>query len=444
MRYGLLEPTVTQFGSMNYRAEFQGYIKNTIRLALDDVALAHLDDILMYSNSEEEHVEHVEWIMHRLLEAELYSIPEKCEFHKVTVRYLGLSITTKGISMDEDEIEMVRNWSQEKKTKNGRLNNLFKVQQFVRFCNYYQWFISKFSEKAQPLSRLTKKDEPFQWKAEQQLAFRAMVTAFTTAPVLRHFDHHREVIIEADAPDYVSAGVLSQYDNEGVIHPVAYYSRKHTPAECIYDFYDKEHMAISKALEEWRPECEGTVYPLRLITEHQNLEYFMTRKLLNRSQARWTQCLTCCDHQIVYRPGKSNRKVDAVTRRPRDLTEWGYKGLKNMEQVVLKLQNVPELLCLLADTLPDKGRPCIPDHMTQAYETNPLPGTILEEIQMNSGLQEITVAECTENEGRVMYRGNVYLPDMDELPVRIIQEHHDTALAGHPGQANTFDLLDRE
>ena len=115
--------------------------------------------------------------------------------------------------MDEDKVETVRNWSTEKKTENGRLNNLFEVQQFLWFCNYYRRFIPNYSEKAEPLTRLTKKDEPFVWESEQQLAFETMVTAFTTAPALRHFDHEREVIIETDASDYVSAGVLSQRDD---------------------------------------------------------------------------------------------------------------------------------------------------------------------------------------------------------------------------------------
>jgi len=252
-----------QFGTTNAPADFRGYINNTIREALDDFASAYLDDILIYSNSEEEHVELVEWIMQHLLEAGLYLKPEKCEFHSETVSYLGLIISTKGISMDEDKVETVRNWSQEKKTKNGRLNNLVEVQQFLRFCNYYRRFSPKYSDKAELLTKLTQKDEPFVWEAKRQLAFEAMVTALTTAPVLRHFEHEREVTIETDASDYVSAGVLSQYDNEGVLHPVAYCSKKHSTAECNYDIYDKELMAIIKALEEWRPESEGAAYPLQ-------------------------------------------------------------------------------------------------------------------------------------------------------------------------------------
>jgi hypothetical protein len=107
---------------------------------------------------------------------------------------------------------------------------------------------------------------------DQQNAFEEIVEKFSTAPILRHFDHSREVIIETDASDYVSAGVLSQRDDTGVLHPVAFFSKKYSPAECNYDIYDKELMAIIKAFEEWRPECEGAEHTLQLITDHKNLE----------------------------------------------------------------------------------------------------------------------------------------------------------------------------
>ena len=92
-----------------------------------------------------------------------------------------------------------RSW--EKKTANGKFNHLFEVQQCLGFCNYYRQFISKYSEQVEPLTRLTKKHEPFVWETERQLAFETMVEAFTTAPVLQHFDHDREVIIDTDGSE---------------------------------------------------------------------------------------------------------------------------------------------------------------------------------------------------------------------------------------------------
>ena len=282
------------------------------------------------------------------------------------------------------------------------------------------------------------------WGPEQQLAFETMVTAFTTAPALRHFDHGREVINETDGSDYVSAGVWSQRDDEGILHPVAYYSKKHSLAECNYDIYDKELMAIIKALEEWRRECEGAAYPLQLITDHKNLEYFMTKKLSNRRQARWSEFLTGFDYNFVYRPGMSNGKADALTRRPGDLPEEGDERLKNMEQVVLKPHNLPEQLRILASDTLEGQVPSISDLFTQAYKDDPLPNKILEAIRQGGSLSDITIAECMEQEGRVWYRGKCYVPEGDQLRLRLIQEHHDTALAGHPGRAKTFDLLDRK
>jgi hypothetical protein len=129
-RYGLFEPLVMQFGTTNAPADFQGYINDTIREALDHFASAYLDHILIYSNSIEELEEHVKWVMECLLKAGLYLKPEKCEFHKETVKYLGLIISTKGVSMDTDEVDTVRIWPRDKTTANGGFNNLFEVQQF--------------------------------------------------------------------------------------------------------------------------------------------------------------------------------------------------------------------------------------------------------------------------------------------------------------------------
>jgi hypothetical protein len=127
-RYGWFEPLVMQFGTTNAPADFQGYINDTIRETLDCFPSAYLDNILIYSDSIEEHKEHVKWVMECLLKAGLYLKLEKCKFHKTTAKYLGLIISTQGILKNQIKVDTVRNWSREKKTTNGRLNNLFEVQ----------------------------------------------------------------------------------------------------------------------------------------------------------------------------------------------------------------------------------------------------------------------------------------------------------------------------
>jgi hypothetical protein len=88
--------------------------------------------------------------------------------------------------------------------------------------------------------------------------------------------------VETDASDYISAVVLSQYDDDGILHPVTFFTKKHSPAECNYEIYDKEVMAIVCAFEEWRPELQSIINPIHVLSNNKNLEYFTTMKLLNR------------------------------------------------------------------------------------------------------------------------------------------------------------------
>ena len=174
-----------------------------------------------------------------------------------------------------------------------------------------------------PLTHLSGKDVPFVWTPACQTAFDTLKTAFATAPTLHHFDHDREIIVETDASDYVSAGVLSQYDNHGVLHPVVFYSKKHSPTECNYEIYDKELMAIVRCFEEWRPELERALHPIQVLSDHKNFDYFMFTKLLNRRQTRWAEFLSRFNFKIVYRPGKRGGKPHALTRRSEDLPAGG-------------------------------------------------------------------------------------------------------------------------
>jgi len=115
-----------------------------------------------------------------------------------------------------------------------------------------------------------------------------------------------------------------------------------------------------------------------------------------------------------------------------------------MEQVVLKPYNLPEQLRISANDMPEQDVPSITDLFTQAYRDDPLIKKILEAIRQGGSLRDITVAECIEKEGQIWYRGRPYVPEGEQLRLRLIQEHHDTALAGHPGRAKTFDLLHRQ
>ena len=116
-----------------------------------------------------------------------------------------------------------------------------------------------------------KKNTTFHWTPECQKSFELLKKRFTTAPILAHFDFEKECILETDSSDNVSAGILSQYGDDGLLHPVAFFSRKHSPQEINYEIYDKELLAIIKSFEKWRPMLEEAGLLVKILTNHRNL-----------------------------------------------------------------------------------------------------------------------------------------------------------------------------
>ena len=297
---------VMPFGLTNGPATWQHYINDVLFEYLNEFAQAYMDDILIYSKSLKEHKEHVRKVLSKLREAGLYVDIDKCDFHVQETTFLGVIVSTEGIKMDPRKVQTILDWA--------RPSTLKQVQSFIGFCNFYRRFIRNFSRITKPLHRLAQKDFKFEWNEACQAAFEELKKAITTAPVLRHFDRKREAILETDSSDYVNAGVLSQYDDDGVLHPVAFYSKNLCPAECNYEIYDKELLAIINGLESWKADLECTDIPIKIFTDHKSLEYFMETKKLTRRQVRWANTLADYNFKIIYTTAKKNQKADALTR----------------------------------------------------------------------------------------------------------------------------------
>jgi hypothetical protein len=217
-RYGLFESLVMPFGLSNAPATFQAYINETLRPFLDIFCTAYIDDVLVYSNDLATHKLHVQSVLQALQDAGLQLDVKKCEFDQTEVKYLGMIISTEGVRMDPDKVDAIVNWEAPINVKD--------VQAFLGFSNFYRRFIRGFSRIVRPLVSLTKKDAKFNWTATCQEAFQTLKSLFTSAPILRHFDPSKETIVECDASDFVSSGILSQYDSDGTLHPVAFMSKK--------------------------------------------------------------------------------------------------------------------------------------------------------------------------------------------------------------------------
>ena len=157
----------------------------------------------------------------------------------------------------------------------------------------------------------------------------------THAPILAHYDPKKPIIIETDASKYVTAGIISQTGDDGILRPIAYRSKSMSQSECNYDVHDKELLAIILALEDWRRYIKGSRQQTKILTDHKNLVPFMTKKRLNERQVRWKQFLSQFDFKIVYRPGKEGGKPNAFTRGPGYLPTEDDEKNTQMEQILL-------------------------------------------------------------------------------------------------------------
>ena len=295
-RYGLFEYLVIPFGLTNAPATFQRFITDVLREYMDVTCVIYLDDILIFSEDEKEHIQHVKKILAKLQAAKLYAKLSKCQFSVAKTEFLGYIIEPGDITTDPRKVQAIVEWDISRNVKD--------VQSFLRFANFYRRFIKEYSKIAEPLTSLTRKDKKFVWNAEAHKVFNELKQRFMESPILAFFDPEREVVIETDASDHTIAGVISQSDDQGRLKPLAFYSKKLGPAECNYQIYEKELLAIVTALKERCQYVEGNKKTVKIITDHRNLEYFQTAKLNNRRQARWSMELQGLDFTIHFRPGK--------------------------------------------------------------------------------------------------------------------------------------------
>ena len=147
-----------------------------------------------------------------------------------------------------------------------------------------------------------------------QDAFNSLKKAFTSIPILTHWIPDAQLIVETNALDYALTVILSVVNEDNKVHPVAFHSRTFTVAELNYDTHDKELLAIFEAFKIWRHYFESPAYPIDVVMDHKNLEYFSTTKVLTWRQVRWSKYLFQFNLVIRFRPGHLGTKPDALTR----------------------------------------------------------------------------------------------------------------------------------
>ena len=185
--------------------------------------------------------------------------------------------------MDLAKVSAVLDWPTPKSVK--------EVQSFLGFANFYRKFILHYSSLTAPLTTLTRNAVKFSMSLEADAAFLTLQQAFTTTPVMQHFQSDLPLTIEADASDFALGCILSHPSPASDLHPICFYSRKFTPAELNYPIYDKELLTVLEAFKQWRVYVEGAAHLVCVYTDHKNLEYFSTARTASRRHARWAATL---------------------------------------------------------------------------------------------------------------------------------------------------------
>ena len=271
-RYGLFEYLVMPFGLSNAPGTFQAHVNKAFADMLDLFVLIYLDDFLIFSKTEEEHIEHVSKVLQRVIDSKLACNLKKCKFHVKSVEFLGYEVSAKGVNMLTDRVQTIRDWLPP--------TDLKSLQSFLGFCNFYRGFIPKYSSITLPLTNMTKKGVQWHWSKECQDAFENLKCQFKTADIIRHFDTSLPIVLKTDASNYAIGGILSQIHEDGQ-HPVGFYSRKLRHEEINYDTHDKELLSIIECFKAWRHFTMETSVPITVYSDHNNLKYFMTTKELN-------------------------------------------------------------------------------------------------------------------------------------------------------------------
>ncbi|QRV96825.1 Retrotransposable element Tf2 protein [Ceratobasidium sp. AG-Ba] len=424
LAYGIYEYLVMPFGLKNAPAVLQRMMNHLFRHLLGATVVVHMDNILIFSEKEEEHTEHVREVLRILRENNLYAKLAKCEFFVKKVIFLGLVITPEGISMEEEKIKAITEWNTPQK--------IMEVQAFLGFVNFYRRFIAEFSRIARPLHELTEKETKFEWSQECQQAFEEIKKRGYENPMLIHPDSDKPFILKTDALGVAIGAILSQQGEDGYLHPIAYLSKSYNDAQRNCDTANKELLAIVESLKHWRIYLEGTILPITVFTDHRNLEQWKNAETFNQRHARWHMELASFNFEIHYQLGKMPTKPDALSRR------HDHADIPNPEQIMIAAEKFKgfkanmelDIISMIRESL--QKDESLTSLISSTQNKEDLPPSIKKQYDKYKWKEDL-----------LWYEGQSVIPGNKEVKLAILEMHYDNPIAGHQGQARTLELMSR-
>ncbi|KAK4702014.1 hypothetical protein P7C70_g4211, partial [Phenoliferia sp. Uapishka_3] len=307
--WGLYEWVVMPMGLCNSPATHQRRVNEALGALIGDICYVYIDDIIIFSDSLEEHQRNTRTVLQALRDAGLYASPKKTDLFTLETGFLGHVISTEGIRADPHKVQKIIDWTVPRTAK--------QVRGFLGLVQYLKKFVVGLAQQTAVLTPLTKKgivSIKGLWGAQEQQAFDSIKTIITSLPCLRSLDYESEetIFVMTDASNAGVGAVLLQGETWQTARPCGFYSRQFLPAEAHYPTHEQELLAIVAALKAWRIELLGVHF--KVLTDHDTLKHLKTQKTLSKRQARWTELLADYDYELSYIPGEQNTVADSLSR----------------------------------------------------------------------------------------------------------------------------------
>ena len=303
---GKFEWNVMPFGLKNAPAIFQRALHRILRKhKLDAFASNYMDDVLIFSNNYQQHLEHIEQIFKAFSSENIKLKKSKCQFSKSKVNYLGHTIGHNEVRPLKSNIEVI--------TAIQPPKNIQEVQSFVGHVQYYREFIPNCSALLSPITNLLRKNTEFRWSTEQQNVFDTIKQLLVKEPILAIFNPEKQIHIFTDASTKGIGAVLKQ-QHDSILKPVHYFSRSLQPYQRNYTITELECLAIVESLKHWHHYVDGK--KIIIHSDHCGLQWLRKTKLTNARLARWSIEISQYDYNIFYERGKANIEADRLSRNP--------------------------------------------------------------------------------------------------------------------------------
>ncbi len=393
---------------------FQQYMNDILWNFLNDFCQVYLDDILIYSKMRKKHKDHVKLVLSRLREAELQMNIQKCKFNVKETVFLEVIVSELNFRMNFSKVTVIVSWITS--------INLKEIQSFVRFVNFYHRFIKNFLKLVKSFTQLTRKNTSFVWNKICVQVFDNLKKQVSLISVLRHFDLKRQAILKINALNYVKDEILSQYDDEKVLHSMIFYSKSMIFAEINYHIYDKKLLVIIWCFEHWQLELKCIELLIQMFINHQTLKIFMKNKQLSQRQVNYLNILSKFNFQIIFRSGKMNTKVNALIRMLLANVFESAQRLEDCFQTILTFDKV--------NVLSIESKANLYQWVWMINQTNELCSEYRQAMNENKLKFHITKLKNCKIIDNILFRKDL-LWISENMHTKLLQEVHDQSSISH-------------